>query len=252
MAKNSVIFAVAILLLTTQMAVAQSSADSAEEVVAAHGRTLQDANADYNANCPVGWIPAQGTIYASWPMPGTVECVSYEGCKWAGMFSAMDADGQHGQCAKGAKKMSGGNGSKKACRFTPETVKSFQMASTSKKDFNRLKGKTLEVMIEGRPQVTTTVTIRDNCSDNDCRDDNCGGVYKGCCAKNSDNYKYTLIDMEANPASLLLGDDLSKEDVGGPYQANKMPLWARNYRKGLRSCISGINSMPLCYRFVKK
>jgi hypothetical protein len=202
-------------------------------------------------NCPIGWLPASGTLYSSWPMPGSQECVIYEGCKWAGMFSSIEAGENKKKCAKGAAYMSGGNGTKKACRFTPSTVKSMRMASTSLRDFTRLKGKTLEVMIEGITNRTTTVTIRDNCNDADCRSDNCGGVYAGCCSKHSDNYKYTLLDLEANPASDLLGIDLTKEDVGGPFQNEKMPLWAQNFRPGLPSCIAGNFTMPLCYRITK-
>ena len=202
-------------------------------------------------NCPVGWMPASGTLYSSWPKPGSQECVIYEGCKWAGMFSSIDAGSNKKKCAKGAAYMSGGNGTKKACRFTPQTVKAMRMASTSIKDFDRLKGKTLEVMIEGITNKTTTVTIRDNCNDADCRSDNCGGVYAGCCSKHSDNFKYTLLDLEANPASELLGIDLTVEDVGGPFQQEKMPLWAQNFRPGLPACISGNFTMPLCYRITK-
>jgi hypothetical protein len=201
--------------------------------------------------CPLGWLPASGTLYSSWPKPGSQECVIYEGCKWAGMFSSIEAGENKKKCAKGAAYMSGGNGTKKACRFKPETVKSMRMASTSSKDFKRLRGKTLEVMIEGNPNnKTTTVVIRDNCNDADCRSDNCGGIYAGCCSKHSDNYKYTLLDLEANPASDLLGVDLTQEDVGGPFQQEKMPLWAQNFRPGLPSCISGNFTMPLCYRII--
>ena len=192
-----------------------------------------------------------GTLYASWPQPGSQECVVYEGCRWAGQFSAISADGSKGKCAPGAKKMTGGMNTPVECRFTPKTVANMRMASTTVKDFKRLRGRSLEVMIEGRPNVTTTVTIRDNCNDNDCREDNCGGAYKGCCAKHSDNFKYTLLDLETNPASDLLGVDLTKEDVGGPYQMEKMPSWALNIRPGLRECISGNNTMPLCYRIKK-
>jgi len=203
--------------------------------------------------CLKGWLPASGTLYSSWPQPGSRECIVYDGCKWAGMFSSLYAGYGKGNCVKGAKYLSGGNGTKKACRFTPKTVKAMRMGSTSGKDFKRLKGKTLEVMIEGNPNnKTTKITIRDSCSDTDCPSDNCNGKYAGCCSKHSDNYKYTLLDLEANPASDLLGMDLTVEDVGGPFQQEKMPLWAQNFRPGLPSCISGNFTMPLCYRIVKK
>jgi hypothetical protein len=212
---------------------------------------MNKQNSTAISGCPEGWMPASGTLYSSWPKPGSQECVIYEGCKWAGMFSAIEAGENKKKCAKGAAFMSGGNGTKKACRFTPQTVKNMRMASTTVKDFKRLQGKTLEVMIEGITNKTTTVTVRDNCNDADCRSDNCGGLYAGCCSKHSDNYKVTLLDLEANPASDLLGIDLTQEDVGGPFQQEKMPLWAQNFRPGLPSCISGNFTMPLCYRIAK-
>ena len=103
-------------------------------------------------------------------------------------------------------------------------------------------------MIEGRPEKVVEVVVRDSCSDTDCKDDNCEGRYAGCCSKHSDGGKYTLLDLEANPASELLGVDLSKEDVGGPFQAEKMPDWAQNKRAALPACVGGRNTMPLCYK----
>lgn len=215
------------------------------------GTSSPTSGGSSTSGCPAGWAAANGSIYSSWPMPGSQECVKYEGCRWAGQFSAISATGSGGKCASGAAKISGGNGTPKECRFTPETVKSMRVASTTVKDFARLKGKKVEVFIEGRPQVKTTVTIRDNCNDKDCKDDNCSGTYSGCCSKNSDNGKYLLLDLEASAgASDLLGIDLTKKDVGGPFQENELPEWALNKRPGLPACVGGSNTLPLCYRVV--
>lgn len=129
---------------------------SSRNLLAQHNKQTPVTPSD---NCPEGWIAAMGTLYSSWPTPGNDECIIYDGCRWAGEFSSIDANGKHGKCAKGAARLSGGNGTKVECRFTPATVKKMRMASTSVKDYKKLKGKTLEVMIEGRPNVTTTVKI---------------------------------------------------------------------------------------------
>lgn len=205
------------------------------------------------SNCPAGWKPANGTLYSSWPAAGTVECVDYEGCKWAGMFAGLDPEGSGGQCAPGAVKMEGGNGGGKMCRFPPDKVRELRVLSVNKTQFKTLQNKKVEMFIEGRPNIKTTGTIRDYCSDKDCTDDSCNGRYRGCCSKHSDNGRYQLLDMEVNVAQDLFrgtGLDLTKADVGGPFQTKQMPAWARNMRPGLPECVGGTNTIPLCYRMV--
>ncbi len=36
------------------------------------------------------WAQASLTNYESYPDPGSVECIEYSGCKWAGYFAAVD------------------------------------------------------------------------------------------------------------------------------------------------------------------
>lgn len=58
-----------------------------------------------------------GTIYDSWPKPGTRECVEFSGCDWAGQFASLDAGPAKGPagCRPPAVWMDGGDGSM-ACR----------------------------------------------------------------------------------------------------------------------------------------
>ncbi|KAG2491580.1 hypothetical protein HYH03_010147 [Edaphochlamys debaryana] len=145
-----------------------------------------------DAACPSGWFPAVGTIYDSWPKPGSKECVDYSGCQWAGQFFKID--GGSGPCINGAQWLDGGNGDY-ACRFPESTVRSWSIAATYMLD-DRLLGRKLQVMVENRPAVTTVVNVRDVCSDDDC---------DGCCAANTGGATWRLIDIEKWPASTLLG-----------------------------------------------
>jgi len=248
---SSSLILAAMFLFARRKTVSSSVSSSSTTTSSSTTSSTPATGSSGSSGCPSGWLAANGTIYSSWPMAGSQECVKYEGCRWAGQFSAIEAE-SGGKCATGAEKMSGGMNTPKECRFTPATVKNMRVASTTLRDFARLKGKKLEVFIEGRPQVKTSVVIRDNCNDKDCKDDNCGGKYKGCCSKHSDNGKYLLLDLEASAgASDLLGVDLTKKDVGGPYQQSEMPQWAYNRRPGLPECIAGYNTLPLCYRVVQ-
>ena len=85
-----------------------------------------------SGGCPTGWSPAVGTLYDSWPKPGTTECVAYSGCTWAGMFNSLDG-GSSPPCRNGAQWLNGGNG-KYDCRFPEALVRSWSMAATYQLD----------------------------------------------------------------------------------------------------------------------
>jgi hypothetical protein len=115
----------------------------------------------FAADCPSGWLPASGTVYDSWPKPGSVECVRYSGCRWAGQFSRLPA-GSGRTCEPGALYMDGGDGSM-ACRWPPAKVREMSVAATYQRA-PALLGKRLEVAVSGRP-AAVVVNVSDVCAD---------------------------------------------------------------------------------------
>ncbi len=100
-------------------------------------------------NCPAGWLPAVGTLYDSWPAPGTTECIDYSGCEWAGQFNNIDP-GDAKPCNRGAKWLSGGlKPPNFACRFPQSLVKKWNVAATYMLD-NALLGRKLQVAAQVR------------------------------------------------------------------------------------------------------
>ncbi len=83
--------------------------------------------------CPAGWSQAVGTLYDSWPKPGTVECVDYSGCRWAGMFKAVNG-GTAPNCINGAQYLPSPDYVSRDCRFPESLVKSWNMAATYELD----------------------------------------------------------------------------------------------------------------------
>lgn len=183
--------------------------------------------------CPAGWAPANGTVYDSWPKPGTKECTAYSGCRWAGTFKKWDP-GDAKNCKNGAKVMDGGNG-QKMCRIPPERVAQLKFGSTWEKQWSVIGGKQVEVMVEGKPDKTVRINMLDVCADSDCG---------GCCTQNAGGGKYTLIDIEKNPASQLLGFSIA--DSRFDINAVKVPA---NPRAGLDKKVKD-GTMALCYRVV--
>lgn len=193
-----------------------------------HTRSAGFCNA---GGCPDGWTPAVGTIYQSWPAPGSRECIEYAGCQWAGMFSRISPGPCEGPCESvdgwTAEQLDGGHG-EVCCRWPREAVRAWSIAATRDVD-PLLQGEQLEVMVEGQPSKTTVVNVKDVCADSDC---------DGCCSANTGGGRYPLIDLEAWPASSLLGFDAtaSLEGVELPNSYGKRPGAPEG----------GV--MPLCYR----
>jgi hypothetical protein len=99
------------------------------------------------------------TWFESYPDPGSPECIEYNGCKWAGMFAAL-------------------NGKQ------PESwVAANNIAAVHSRDFSTYKLKTLRLQ-QGFRQID--VKVYDMCSDNDCN---------GCCTRNASSTGF-LIDIE--------------------------------------------------------
>ncbi|KAG2442485.1 hypothetical protein HXX76_002571 [Chlamydomonas incerta] len=140
--------------------------------------------------CPSGWSKAVGTAYDSWPKSGTSECIDYEGCKWAGQF--VFGPDQSSPCRSPSQWLDGGSGIM-ACRYPASQVAAWKIAATYQLDASLL-GRKLEVMVQGAPQRTVTVNVKDVCSDDDC---------DGCCKKNTGNKAWKLIDLEKGPARTL-------------------------------------------------
>jgi hypothetical protein len=183
--------------------------------------------------CPAGWAPANGTVYDSWPKPGSKECDAYSGCRWAGTFKKWDP-GDKTHCKNGAKVMDGGSG-QKTCRIPPELVAKLHFGSTHDKQWNVIGGKQVELMIEGKPGKTVRVNMLDVCADSDC---------SGCCTQNTAGGKFTLIDIEKNPASKLLGFSFSQSN----FDINNVKF-PTNPRAGLDKKVKDA-TMPLCYKVV--
>jgi len=105
------------------------------------------------------WKTARKTWYTSYPDPGSEECVAYNGCEWAGQFSACD--------------------DKK-----PEAwVKSHNIVAAFP-DFDTL---ALHDLCLKSGDKTLVVTVLDTCGDSDC---------DGCCTENKGNAD-ELIDLES-------------------------------------------------------
>jgi hypothetical protein len=71
------------------------------------GYTLKNGQCSSAGGCPAGWSVAVGTLYDSWPKPGTTECVAYSGCTYAGQVNSLSA-GSAAPCNAPAKWLSGG------------------------------------------------------------------------------------------------------------------------------------------------
>ncbi|WIA40619.1 hypothetical protein OEZ86_013955 [Tetradesmus obliquus] len=202
-----------------------------------------------SGGCPAGWERAVGTLYDSWPKPGTTECVQYSGCRWAGLFSSISAGPlfngapcNANQCLARnfmgmnyrAQCLNGGNG-EVACRWPESAVRAWRMGATWDQR-NQLLNGILDVMVEGVPGRVTRVNIQDVCNDNDCA---------GCCSRNTGNGAYPLIDIEKWAAL----DLLQNFDPNQPnFDINNV---AKPTAGGRRPGVQDQNSvMPLCYRRV--
>lgn len=172
------------------------------------------------AGCPSSYLPAVGTLYDSWPKPGSHECVADSGCKYAGQFASKSLDtGSKGHCIHGAQELDGGCQPPCVdCRFPQSLVAKWSIASTvpNLPKGNNVFGNKIEILAAGFAHRTVQVNMKDTCHDADC---------DGCCSHNSANHKYVLIDIEKWPASKLLDFDpntvhdldkvkLPKQDVG--------------------------------------
>eukprot|EP00882_Tetradesmus_deserticola_P031452 GHRQ01035564.1.p1 GENE.GHRQ01035564.1~~GHRQ01035564.1.p1 ORF type:complete len:369 (+),score=117.10 GHRQ01035564.1:314-1420(+) len=200
-------------------------------------RPLPSPSPTLAAGCPAGWLPAVGTVYDSWPKPGTKECIDYSGCQWAGMFSRIDPGPCGGPCSTAAdgsqaQQLDGGN-RQVCCRWPEAVVKGWSMAATYDQD-DALLGSTLQVMLEGAPGRTTTVNVRDVCADSDC---------DGCCKANTGTKAWKLINIEKWPASALLGFDptVASFDVNNLDLPNAI---------GKRPGAAERSVMPLCYKLL--
>ncbi|MCK0142843.1 hypothetical protein [Aliiroseovarius sp. F20344] len=112
-----------------------------------------------DVTCKGDWQKAALTNYESYPAPGSVECVEYNGCKWSGQFYGV-------------------NGKK-----SESWVANKNIAAVHQKDWKRLGGKHLRLR-QGNREIV--VQVLDLCADSDC---------SGCCTNNLGGDGY-LIDIE--------------------------------------------------------
>ena len=115
-----------------------------------------------NAGCDTAgltWKTARKTWYTSYPDPGSEECIKYNGCMWAGQFSACD--------------------DKK-----PEAWVSAHNIVAAFPDYEAL---SLHDLCLKSGNKTIVVTVLDTCGDDDC---------DGCCTQNKGNAD-ELIDLES-------------------------------------------------------
>ncbi len=120
----------------------------------------QSCAGDLKADADKGWNKANLTYYTSYPEKGSKECHKYNGCKWAGRFSAISG------------------------KRSKEWVQSHNIIAVHSKDYKELRLKKI-LLRKGKKRIVATVY--DQCSDLDC---------KGCCTKNL-RYNH-LIDIEKN------------------------------------------------------
>ena len=119
------------------------------------------AGDDAQARCAAAeleWKTARKTNYESYPDPGSVECVEYNGCQWAGWFAGCE-DQQ-----------------------SPEWVESHDIAAVFP-GFEELRHHELCIRSGDRIMI---VTVYDTCGDDDC---------DGCCTRNRGDAD-ALIDLE--------------------------------------------------------
>jgi hypothetical protein len=119
--------------------------------------------------CPAGWRIARSTMYDSWPKDHD-ECVNYEGCKWAGLFSQLNA-GWGTNCNAPAELLSGGdpNLPDVRCRFPESVVGQWSIAATYGNNLELL-GRKVRVMLDssapicnGASSCTYDLNIVDHC-----------------------------------------------------------------------------------------
>ncbi|XXT14524.1 hypothetical protein WME94_30180 [Sorangium sp. So ce429] len=105
------------------------------------------------------WRKASLTEFESYPAPNSRECIEFGGCKWAGMFAALEGK-------------------------QPESwVRAHNIAAVHSKHFDEYKLKTLRLRKSGKE---IDVKVYDMCSDSDCN---------GCCTRNARPSGF-LIDIE--------------------------------------------------------
>jgi hypothetical protein len=109
-------------------------------------------------NASLKWRTANKTTYTSYPDPGSEECVKYNGCTWAGQFSACRS------------------------KQTEKWVAEHDIVAAFP-DFATLKLHDLCLRARGK---TIVVTVYDTCADSDCA---------GCCTENRGKAEQ-LIDIE--------------------------------------------------------
>jgi hypothetical protein len=105
------------------------------------------------------WKTAQKTWYTSYPDPGSEECIKYNGCTWAGQFSACDGK-------------------------LPEAWVSAHNIVAAFPDYDTL---ALHDLCLKSGDKTLIVTVLDTCGDADC---------DGCCTQNKGSAD-ELIDLES-------------------------------------------------------
>ncbi|HEX2870288.1 MAG TPA: hypothetical protein VHP33_03515 [Polyangiaceae bacterium] len=116
-------------------------------------------SADRCAAPGLTWKSARKTWYTSYPDPGSEECIEYNGCTWAGQFSACEG-----------KK--------------PEAWVSARNIVAAFPDYDTL---ALHDLCLKSGDKTLVVTVLDTCGDDDC---------DGCCTQNKGNADQ-LIDLES-------------------------------------------------------
>ena len=109
--------------------------------------------------CESEWRQAALTTYASYPEPGSEECIDYSGCEWSGQFYGL------------------------AEKKSPEWVAAHDIAAVHEKDWGGFGMKVLELR-QGARRIF--VQVIDLCADADC---------DGCCTKNLGGDGF-LIDLE--------------------------------------------------------
>jgi hypothetical protein len=150
---------------------------------------------------------ARSTLYDSWPKDKN-ECVDYEGCKWAGLFSQLFA-GWNGVCNAPAELLDGGHPTEEdiRCRFPEAVVGQWSIAATYGNNLQFL-GRKVRVLLDGSAAAcngageassscTFDVNIVDYCGQASC--------------ENAVTVAPILLDFEAQTACRMFGCDYNEE-----------------------------------------
>ena len=151
-----------------------------------------------SGGCPSGgWMDAQGTVFSSYPRPGSREAIDNSGAQWEGLFAYA-------------------NGKQSREWVASQNIVAVFNSRDGRNDGEMKKkyaGRTLWVKNKSNG-TCMQVKVLDTCADSDC---------SGCCTRNANAGGGMLIDFEVNTAKRFFGSGY-REEGGEPANFERI-LW---------------------------